>query len=180
MPKFPEITERFRQFIKQQKVFFVGTAALDGRVNIAPKGMDSLRVLGPHRIVWLNLTGGENESAAHLRETTRMTLMWCAFDGAPIILRAYGHATVIHPRDPGWGELAPLFPTLPGARQIFDLTVDLVLRSCGMGVPFFEFRGPREALRQWAEKKGDSGLQAWWREMNQVSLDGKPTGIFED
>lgn len=180
MPKFPEITERFRQFIKQQKVFFVGTAALDGRVNIAPKGMDSLRVLGPHRIVWLNLTGGENESAAHLRETTRMTLMWCAFDGAPIILRAYGHATVIHPRDPGWGELAPLFPTLPGARQIFDLTVDLVLRSCGMGVPFFEFRGPREALRQCAEKKGDSGIKTWWQEMNQVSLDGKPTGIFED
>ena len=83
MPQFPEITERFRHFIEQQKIFFVGTAARDGRVNIAPKGMDTLRVLGPHRIAWLNLTGGENESAAHLRETTRMTLMWCAFDGAP-------------------------------------------------------------------------------------------------
>jgi Pyridoxamine 5'-phosphate oxidase len=179
MPKFPEITDRFRSFIEQQKIFFVGTAARDGRVNIAPKGMDSLRVLGPHRIVWLNLTGGENESAAHLREAARMTLMWCAFDGAAMILRVYGYATVIHPRDPGWREFAPLFPTLPGARQIFDLTIDLVLRSCGMGVPFFEFRGPREALRQWAEKIGDGGIKEFWQKNNQVSLDGKPTGILE-
>jgi hypothetical protein len=179
MPQFPEITDRFRNFIEQQKIFFVGTAARDGRVNIAAKGMDSLRVLGPHRVVWLNLTGGENESAAHLRESKRMTLMWCAFDGAPMILRVYGNATVIHPRDPGWREFASLFPALPGARQIFDLTVDLVLRSCGMGVPFFEFRGPREALRQWAEKIGDSGIKEFWKNNNQVSLDGKPTGIFE-
>ena len=96
-----------------------------------------------------------------------------------MILRAYGNATVIHPRDLSWDKLALLFPALPGARQIFDLTVDLVLRSCGMGVPVFEFRGPREALLHWAEKKGDSGLKEWWQEMNQVSLDGKPTGILE-
>jgi len=179
MPQFAEITGRFRSFIEQQKIFFVGTAARDGRVNISPKGMDTLRVLGPHRILWLNLTGGENESAAHLRETTRMTVMWCAFEDNPMILRAYGNATVIHPRDPSWDELAPLFPALPGARQIFDLTVDLVLRSCGMGVPLFEFRGHREALLHWAGKKGDNGLKEWWQEKNQVSLDGKPTGILE-
>jgi Pyridoxamine 5'-phosphate oxidase len=179
MPQFPEITERFRSFIEEQKIFFVGTAVTEGRVNIAPKGMDTLRVLGPHRIVWLNLTGGENESAAHLRETPRMTLMWCAFESNPMILRAYGNATVIYPRDLSWNELAPLFPVLPGVRQIFDPTVDLVLRSCGMGVPLFEFRGPREALLHWAEKKGDSGLKECWQEMNQFSLDGKPTGILE-
>ena len=179
MRQFAEITDRFRSFIEHQKIFFLGTAARDGRVNVSLKGMDTLRVLGPHRIVWLNLTGGENESAAHLRENTRMTVMWCAFDGNPMILRAYGNATVIHPRDPSWDKLAPLFPALPGARQIFDLTVDLVLRSCGMGVPLFEFRGPREALLQWAKKKGDSGLKEFWRENNQVSLDGKPTGILE-
>jgi Pyridoxamine 5'-phosphate oxidase len=179
MPKFPEITDRFCSFIEQQQIFFVGTAAPDGRVNISPKGMDTLRVLGPRRIVWLSLTGGENESAAHLREIPRMTLMWCAFEGNPMILRAYGNATVVHPRDPGWDTLAQLFPALPGTRQIFDLTVDLVLRSCGMGVPFFEFRGAREALRQWAERIGDSGIKEWWQDHNQVSLDGKPTGILE-
>jgi hypothetical protein len=179
MPRFPEITDRFRSFIEQQKIFFVGTAARDGRVNIAPKGMDTLRVLGPHRIVWLSLTGAENESAAHLREATRMTMMWCAFEDNPMIVRVYGDARVIHPRDPGWDELASLFPALPGTRQIFDLTVDMVLKSCGFGVPLFEFRGPRTALLQWAEKKGDSGLQEVWRENNQVSLDGKPTGILK-
>jgi hypothetical protein len=179
MRQFQEITEGFRGFIEKQKVFFVGTAAPDGRVNISPKGMDTLRVLGPRRLVWLNLTGGENESAAHLRETARMTLMWCAFEGSPMILRAYGTAAVIHPRDPAWEELARLFPMLPGARQIFDLTVDLVLRSCGMGVPLFEFRGPREALVRWAEKIGDSGIKQFWQQNNQVSLDGKPTGLLE-
>jgi hypothetical protein len=129
--------------------------------------------------VWLNLTGGENESAAHLRETARMTLMWCAFGGSPMILRAYGTAAVIHPRDRSWEELAQLFQALPGARQIFDVTVDLVLRSCGMGVPLFEFRGQREALVQWADKIGDSGIRKFWQQNNQVSLDGKPTGLLE-
>jgi hypothetical protein len=180
MRQFPEISETFRGFIEKQKIFFVGTAAPYGRVNIAPKGMDSLRVLGPRRIVWLNLTGGENESAAHLRETARMTLMWCAFDGSPMILRAYGTAAVIHPRDPAWAELARLFPMLPGARQIFDVAVELVLRSCGMGVSLFEYRGQREALVQWAAKLGDGGIREFWRKNNQISLDGKSTGIFED
>jgi hypothetical protein len=179
MRQFPEISESFRGFIEKQKVFFVGTAAPDGRVNIAPKGMDTLRVMGSRRIVWLNLTGGENESAAHLREAARMTLMWCAFDGSPMILRAYGTATVIHRRDQSWRELARLFPTLPGARQIFDVAVDLVLRSCGMGVPFFEYGGQREALVQWANKIGDSGIKQFWQQNNQISLDGEPTGIFE-
>jgi hypothetical protein len=125
------------------------------------------------------LTGGENESAAHLRETARMTLMWCAFEGSPMVLRAYGTAAVIHPRDPAWEELARLLPMLPGGRQIFDLTVDLVLRSCGMGVPLFEFRGQREALVRWAKKIGDSGIKQFWQQNNQVSLDGKPTGLLE-
>ena len=178
MRQFPEISESFRGFIEKQRVFFVGTAAPVGKVNIASKGMDTLRVMGPRRIVWLNLTGGENESAAHLLEASRMTLMWCAFDGSPMILRAYGTAGVIHPRDPAWEELAQLFPMLPGARQIFDVAVDLVLRSCGMGVPLFEYRGQREALVHWASKIGDSGIKQFWQDNNQVSLDGKPTGIL--
>ena len=95
-----------------------------------------------------------------------------------MILRAYGTATVNHPRDPAWEELARLFPTLPGSRQIFDVAVDLVLRSCGMGVPFFDFRASRESLLQWADKIGDGGIKQFWQQNNQVSLDGKPTGIL--
>lgn len=176
---FDRIDDRCRSFIERQKIFFVGTAARDGRVNISPKGIDTLRVLGENRIVWLNLTGGENETAAHLIETTRMTLMWCALEGSPTIYRAYGNARAVHPRDPDWDELAALFPSIPGTRQIFDLTVNSVLWSCGMGVPLFDFHGQREDLVRWAENKGESGVQeVWKRERNQVSLDGKPTGLL--
>ena len=175
--RFPEIGEQRKEFIERQKMFFVGTAAPDGRVNVSPKGMDSLRVLGDNRIVWLNLTGSGNETAAHMVENDRMTLMFCAFEGSPIILRLFGHAKVIHPRDQEWNELFPLFPTIPGARQIFDMQVDMVQTSCGMAVPLFDFNEQRDLLEQWAERKGEQGLQDFWENRNQESIDGKPTRI---
>ena len=97
--KFTEIREQHRAFVEQQKIFFVGTAAPEGRVSVSPKGMDTLRVLGKNRVIWLNLSGAENEAAAHLLESDRMTLMVCAFEGIPLILRLFGHARVVHPRD---------------------------------------------------------------------------------
>jgi hypothetical protein len=180
MAKFALIEDRLRAFIEQQKLFFVGTAAREGKVNVSPKGMDSLRVLGPNRIVWLNLTGSENETAAHLLDAPRMTLMWCSFEPQPMIVRAYGDARIMHPRDTEWGELASLFPLNPGARQLLDLDVSMVLTSCGFGVPLFEFLGHRENLRQWAEKRGAEGIRSFWKERNQISLDDKPTRIVSD
>jgi Pyridoxamine 5'-phosphate oxidase len=180
MPKFERIDDSLRDFIETQKVFFVATAAPEGRVNVAPKGMDTLRVLGPNRIVWLNLTGSENETAAHLIESPRMTLMWCSFEARALILRVFGHAKVFHPRSSGWSDLVALFPSLPGARQILDLDVDLVLTSCGFGVPLFDYAGQRDTLRQWAEKKGPEGVHEFWKKRNQVSIDGKPSHIFSD
>ena len=180
MPKFERIDGRSRDFIETQKVFFVATAAPEGRVNVAPKGMDTLRVLGPNRIVWLNLTGSENETAAHLIESPRMTLMWCSFEARALILRVYGHAKVFHPRSSGWSDLVPLFPALPGARQILDLDVDLVLKSCGFGVPLFDYVGQRDTLRQWAENKGPEGVHEFWEKRNEVSIDGKPSHIVSD
>lgn len=174
-----EISAKLTRFMQQQKIFFVGTAARDGRINISPKGMDSLRVLGPNRIVWLNLTGSGNETAAHLAESNRMTIMFCAFEGEPMILRLYGHAQLFHPRDAAWNELIPLFPPIAGARQIIDMAVDMVQTSCGMAVPFFDFREERDQLRQWAEKKGNDGIQSYWEQKNQVSLDGRPTKIVK-
>jgi hypothetical protein len=174
------INDAQRQFIATQKLFFVGTAARDGRVNVSPKGMDSLRVLGPNRVVWLNVTGSGNETAAHLRQSNRITLLFCAFEGDPKILRLYGGAAVIHPRDAQWSSLAALFPPLPGARQIVDVAVDLVQTSCGMAVPFFDYVGEREQLNDWARKKGDAGVRRYWDEKNQLSLDDQPTGIFGD
>jgi len=175
--RYTEISEKLQQFIKQQQIFFVGTAASEGRVNVSPKGMDSFRILSPNKVVWLNLTGSGNATAAHLIENDRMTIMFCAFEGNPLILRLYGYANVFHQRDLEWNNLISLFPPQIGARQIIEVNVDLVQTSCGAAVPRFEFVEEREQLKQWLEKKGPEGVRAYWKDRNQVSLDGKPTKI---
>lgn len=177
--RYTELSDKLKKFIENQKIFFVGTAAADGRVNISPKGMDSLRVPGNNRVVWLNVTGSGNETSAHVQENSRMTLMFAAFEGKPMILRLYGDAKVIHNTDPEWEELFTLFDPIPGARQIFDLSVSLVQTSCGMAVPFFDYNDERGQLNDWATKKGDQGLREYWNDKNQTSLDGKPTHIME-
>lgn len=177
--RYPELSVDHIRFIAAQKLFFVGTATDTSRVNVSPKGMDALRVLNPQRVCWLNVTGSGNETAAHIATHPRMTVMFCAFEGKPMILRLYGTATVHHRGDPAWAQLAASFPTLPGARQIFDLTIDLVQTSCGMAVPYFDYQGERELLNQWATKKGEDGIRAYWAEKNQRSLDDLPTGIVE-
>ena len=177
--KYTEIPVKLKQFIEEQKIFFVGTAAADGRVSISPKGMDSLRVLGANRVMWLSVTGSGNETSAHVQENPRMTIMFSAFEGSPMILRLYGTAKVIHMTDPEWTESIKLFEPLPGARQIFDLSVDLVQTSCGTGVPFYDFVGERGQLKEWAVKKGDEGIKQYWKDKNQQSLDGRPTHIIE-
>ena len=167
-------------FIREQHLFFVATAAANGYINLSPKGMDSLRVIDPGTVVWLNLTGSGNESAAHIRENNRMTLMFCSFDQKPLILRLYGSATACHPRDDDWDRLIRLFPEQPGARQIFTLQVAMVQTSCGYAVPRYEFTEERTMLANWAAARGEAGIHEYWEEKNTRSLDGKDTGIFED
>ena len=174
---FPELSDQHARFIAEQKIYFVATATAAGRVNVSPKGMDSLRILGARRLVWLNVTGSGNETAAHVQENPRMTLMFCAFVGRPMILRAYGEARVIHRKDQQWRALYAGFQPIPGARQIFDLAIDSVHTSCGMGVPFFDYRSEREQLSDWARGKGEEGLKQYWRDKNQQSIDGLPTYI---
>jgi hypothetical protein len=165
-------------FIAEQAIFFVATAApAGGHVNLSPKGMDSLRVLSPTRILWLNLTGSGNETAPHLAADPRITLMWCGFATRPLILRAYGTARAVHRNDPDWAALAAQLPDLPGARQIVDVAISLVQSSCGYAVPYMALAGERPVLRDWAEAKGADGLTEYWRERNATTLDGAPTGI---
>lgn len=175
--QYAEISEKQREFIEKQKIFFVGTATAESRVNISPKGMESLRILGKNRVIWLNVTGSGNESAAHVQENPRMTIMFSSFEGDPLILRLYGQARVVHMSDPDWKELFALFDPLPGARQIFDLAVDLVQNSCGMAVPFFNYVEERDQLKNWAIGKGKVGIRAYWQEKNQRSIDGIATNI---
>ena len=177
--RYLELKDSHREFIAGQKLFFVATAMQDGRVNMSPKGMDSLRVLGPKQAAWLNVTGSGNETACHVEHSPRMTLMFCAFDGKPLILRLYGQARAIHQGDADWDDYYPLFEPLPGARQIFLLDVELVQSSCGMSVPYYQYLGEREQLNDWARAKGEAGVQDYWRSRNLLSLDGLPTGIRE-
>jgi len=177
--QYSELSDKLVDFIEQQKIFFVGTATADSKVNISPKGMDSLRVIDSKRVIWLNVTGSGNETAAHVQEQSRMTIMFAAFDGSPMILRLYGQAQVVHQNDPEWEELIAGFDPIPGARQIFDLKIEMVQTSCGMAVPLFDYREDREFLKKWASIKGEQGLKEYWEEKNQLSLDGKQTHIVD-
>lgn len=174
--RYDAINDKLADFIIHQQIFFVATAA-DGRINLSPKGLDSLRITSPNQVIWLNLTGSGNETAAHLLENDRMTLMFCAFEGEPKILRLYGHASIYHENTPEWKAHIGRFPGLPGVRQIVVMDVDLLQTSCGFGVPLFEYQGDRETLREWADKKGEQGIRDYWKERNALSLDGKPTGM---
>ena len=175
--QYDALSEQHIKFIEAQHMFFSGSAAPTGRVNISPKGMDSLRILGPNRILWRNFTGSGNETAGHLAQSDRMTLMWCSFTRQPMILRAYGTARTIHPRDADWDTLSAHFPPQLGMRQIYDMSVEMVQKSCGYAVPFFEHAGDRDTLKHWAQDKGEDGIRTYWAERNSTTLDGTPTGI---
>lgn len=177
--RFQSLAEKHIDFISDQQLFFVGTAAAEGMVNISPKGMDTFRVINDRTVAWLNLTGSGNETAAHMLENDRMTVMFCSFDKHPVILRLYGHAKVLHPRDVLWDQYIQLFPEIGGARQIFEMDISLVQSSCGYAVPYYDFKGQRPTLHKWTEKKGDEGIRQYWEERNTISLDEKPTGIIQ-
>ena len=170
------ITDELRQFILDQHVFFVATAPLEasGHVNLSPKGMDTLRVLSERRVAYLDLTGSGNETAAHLAQNGRITIMCCAFEGKPMILRLFGRGRAVLPGTPEWDELSPRFPAYPGARQVIVADVTRVQTSCGFAVPLMEFAGERDALVRWAEAKGESKLVDYRRQKNVRSIDGLP------
>jgi len=180
MSKFyTKITSKLHKFIDAQKIFFVATAPNSGRINLSPKGMDSFRVLSENRVLWLNVTGSGNETAAHLLENERITIMFCSFEKVPNILRLYGKGKEIKEGDESWNELISLFPETPGTRQIFDITIDSAQTSCGMSIPYFEFKGERNDLNNWAAEQGKEGIKKYWTDKNQQSIDGLPTHIFE-
>jgi len=176
--QFAELSEKHIEFIAEQKIFFVGTATADSRVNISPKGMDSFHIIDKNRIAWLNVTGSGNETSAHVQKQPRMTIMFAAFEGKPLTLRLYGTAKVIHHTDSEWADLYPLFKPLPGARQIFDLHVEMVQNSCGMSIPFYDYVAEREQLSDWAKNQGEDGVKKYWEQNNQLSIDEISTNIL--
>ena len=176
---FSEISDELRAFIEAQPMFFVATAPLaeHGHVNLSPKGLDTFRVLSPTRVAYLDLTGSGNETAAHLAENGRITFMFCAFAGVPRILRLYGRGVAVLPGDEAWNQLSPLFPELPGARQIVLADLTRVQTSCGFGVPLLAEGRQRANLIRWAEAKGADGLQRYREDKNRRSIDGLPARV---
>lgn len=176
---FDCITEQLQNFIAAQHLFFVGSAPLspDGHVNLSPKGLDCFRLLSPHQVAYLDLTGSGNETSAHLEENGRITLMFCAFQEPPSILRLYGRGKTILPTSPDWHDLYSLFPQIPGTRQIILVDVERVQTSCGFGVPLYEYKGQRQTLVNWADKKGEQGIKDYQQQKNVVSIDGLSTPL---
>jgi pyridoxamine 5'-phosphate oxidase-like protein len=181
MSKRHEITSEISTWIREQRVFFVATApsALDGHVNVSPKGGDSFRVLGPLEVVYQDFTGSGAETAAHARENGRIVVMFCAFEGPPKIVRIHGHATLITVEDPRYAEFAELFPANPGTRAFIHIRVDRVSDSCGYSVPLYQFQRQRETLDRWASAKTPEGLKAYRAAKNRHSIDGLPALLPE-
>lgn len=174
---FDRLTPDLQQFIAAQQMFFVASAPRSdsGHVYLSPKGLDSFRILSPTQVAYLDLTGSGNETAAHLQENGRITLMFCAFQGAPLILRLFGKGRTILPRDTEWETIAPHFLLLPGTRQIIVAELDRIQTSCGTGVPLYELQSQRTEMITWAEKKGVEGMEQYRQQKNRTSIDGLPS-----
>ena len=176
--QFDKLETDHQNFIGEQHMFFTASAASDGRVNVSPKGMDTMHIAGANRIMWLNLTGSGNETAGHILQNPRVTLMWCSFTKRPMIMRVYGTARAINPGDKEWDDLTQHFPPNRGARQIFDMTVDMVQTSCGWAVPFMEFQQDRDTMQTYIDGKTDQQFRDSWIKNNAVTIDGMPTKVF--
>jgi hypothetical protein len=170
---YDQIDETLAGFIERQHLFFVGTApdSPDGHMNVSPKGLDTFRILGPKSVAYLDLTGSGIETVAHLRQNGRITIMFCAFDGRPLIVRLYGRGRVVEPGDPEWGGLIANFPHYPGVRSVVVADVERIADSCGYAVPLYEYKGERSQLIDYANKKGAEGLEEYKARKNRASID---------
>ena len=171
---YESITPEHQTFIESQPLFFVASAPLSasGHVNVSPKGLDAMRVIDASTVMYLDLTGSGNETAAHVTENGRVTIMFCAFQGNPKILRLYCLGQVLTRGTPEWDDALARFPPLPGVRQIVVGRVQSVQTSCGFGVPLLSFAEQRDQLPRWAENRGDVGMVEYRRTRNAISLDG--------
>lgn len=173
---YDRIDDALARLISAQRMFFVATAPLDpaGHLNLSPKGLESFRVIDPHTVAYLDLTGSGVETVAHLRENGRIVLMFCTFEGPPKVLRLYGRGEAVAPGDPRFEQLRGRFTERPGMRSIVVVALDRIADSCGWGVPLYRYEGERAQLIEWAEKKGPSGLEEYRAAHNRTSIDGLP------
>lgn len=168
------ISEKIKSWIEKQKIFFVSTAPLSaiGHINCSPKGLDSFRILDNNTVVYEDLTGSGAETIAHIKENKRIVIMFCAFDGPPLIVRLYGNGEVIEKNNFEFNELQNLFTPRSGVRAYIKINLTRVTDSCGYSVPLYEFKQNRDVLDKWFDRKGDEAIIAYQQENNQISIDG--------
>jgi hypothetical protein len=171
---YDEIDGELLAFIEKQRLFFVATAPLDaaGHVNLSPKGLDTLRILGPRRVAYLDYVGSGVETIGHLKENGRIVIMLCALDGRPKVVRLHGYGDVLEPGCADYRRLRPLFPAHPAGRAIILISVRRVSVSCGFGVPVYRYEQERSELIDWADRKGVDGLKQYQLTRNATSIDG--------
>lgn len=177
---YESLLPQHETFIKEQHMFFVGTAASDGHVNISPKGHDVFRILSPNKVAYLDLTGSGNETSAHISENNRMTYMFVSFQEKPLILRLYGNGRVILPSSDEWNDISNRFPSYAGYRQIIVSDIDIVKTSCGFSVPLYSYEGDRSTLLNWATNKGADKLVEYRQDKNSTSINGILTPIGKE
>lgn len=173
---YEEIDAALQVFIEEQRMFYVATAPLDagGHVNLSPKGLDTLRILTPKKLAYLDYVGSGAETIAHLKENGRIVVMLCALHGPPKIVRFHGRGNVLEPQDAEYSRLRALFPAVPSGRAIIVVTIDRIADSCGFGVPLYQFERQRSQLADWVDRKGADGLRDYQVEKNSTSIDGLP------
>ena len=174
---FPVLDDRWKKWIGQQKMFFVSTAPLaaEGLINCSPKGLDSFRIIDELTVAYLDLAGSGIETIAHLKENGRITIMFCAFEGAPKILRLYGKGEVLKKGTADFNELKSLFPDYQGARSIIVVHIRRIQDACGFSVPNYTYEGQRDTLLKWADAKGgEPGVKEYVNDRNKKSIDGLP------
>jgi hypothetical protein len=171
---YPCLDEGLKAFIQAQHVFFVATApaGAGGHINVSPKGLDSLRVLGPTTLGYIDYVGSGVETIAHLRENGRIVIMLCAFEGSPRIVRLHGRGTVIEPQDAEFAPLAAAFERRAGERAIISIELSRISDSCGFGVPLYTYGGERPHLRSWATHRTADAIAAYQQGHNAQSIDG--------
>ncbi|MGD0721784.1 MAG: pyridoxamine 5'-phosphate oxidase family protein [Roseiarcus sp.] len=176
---FPALTPKLIAFIEAQPMFFIASAAAEGRINLSPKGLDTFRVVSPDLCVYLDITGSGNETAAHARAGGRATIMFCSFSRNPLVLRLFGHTRTGARGSALWDEFSPLFEAYPGARQIVAMDVESAQTACGFGVPEMALVRHRPTMGDYWRAKGEDGAAAYRDAQNRVSIDGLPTGWGE-
>ncbi len=181
--QYPSLNNDLSDFITRQNIFFTASATKDSHINLSPRSTECFRIIDENTVVYHDKTGSSNETAAHIKADGRLTIMFCSFEKAPKILRLYGEGQVIHRNSDEYKNLIKTSfndQTYAGARQIIKLNIDLVQTSCGFGVPLFTYQADRDNLDRWAETQGPEGIHDYWQNKNLNSMDGLPTGIFDE